>query len=301
MHKLKNIYSALMIISIIFLYGCGEGVVELEDAKYEPKIVIDGYIYPSQKVENIKITRNFPLEQDIDVSNVLLVNAEVSITDAASGKIYSLTFNPMKFSFEYQGNDLEIGYGKTYTLTVKAVIDNKPLEARSTTTVPLSGLKALTNDLGTMKYREQDESGNIKKFNLKFTPSDKCEFYAYSIEAVDASVENFIYDNAFHEVDSSDVEEDLDRYRHEWQGILNAKYDAENLNMNIEWHSIWFYGTYKVMLYASDRNLTDFVLTHKDVMELDGNFHEPRFHIEGDGIGVFGSAVVDTIFFKVTK
>ena len=30
-------------------------------------------------------------------------------------------------------------------------------------------------------------------------------------------------------------------------------------------------------------------------LEEDGNFHEPVFSIEGDGIGYFGSAVPDTV------
>lgn len=301
MITLKKLLSITLLLGSLIISGCGEGTVELNEAEYQPKIVIDGYIYPAQKVENIKITRNFPLEQDIDVSNVLLTDAKVTITDAASGKVYPLTYNPLKFSFEYQGNDLVVTNGKSYTLTVQAVIDGKNLEARSTTSVPLTGLKAQNHDLGVMKYREEDAQGNMKKFNLVFTPSDKCEFYAYSVEALDASVQNFIYDNPFHDVDSNDVEDDLDRYRHEWQGILNAKFDAPSLNMNIEWHSIWFYGNYKVMLYAADKNMADFVLTHRDVMEMDGNFHEPKMHIEGEGIGVFGSAVVDTVYFKVTK
>jgi len=301
MNYLKNIFTLVLLLTSLVITGCGEGVVDLEEAKYEPKIVIEGYIYPAQKVENIKITRNFPLEQDIDVSGVLLTNADVTITDAESGKVYQLLYNPAKFSFEYPGSDLQIGYGKTYTLNVKAVIDNKNLEARSTTTVPLAGLKAEKTNLGAMAYREKDESGNVKKFNLKFTPSDKCEFYAYSVEALQASPQSFIYDNAFNDVDSNDVKKDLDRYRHEWQGIVNAKFDAPSINMNIEWHAIWFYGAYEVKLYAADRNMTDFVITHTDVMELDGNFHEPKMYIEGDGIGVFGSAVVETVYFTITK
>ena len=34
---------------------------------------------------------------------------------------------------------------------------------------------------------------------------------------------------------------------------------------------------------------------------MDGNFHEPKLHIEGDGIGVFATAVTDTTYFLVIK
>ena len=41
--------------------------------------------------------------------------------------------------------------------------------------------------------------------------------------------------------------------------------------------------------------------TYKNVQEFDGNFHEPRINIQGDGIGIFGSAIADTVFLKVKK
>ena len=37
------------------------------------------------------------------------------------------------------------------------------------------------------------------------------------------------------------------------------------------------------------------------VKEIDGNYHEPAFHFEGDGIGVFGSAIADTAYFWILR
>ena len=69
----------------------------------------------------------------------------------------------------------------------------------------------------------------------------------------------------------------------------------------VEWFCIWFYGRYRLILYAADRNYTDFFLTHRFVQEIDGNLLEPKFHFEGDGIGVFGSAAPDTVYFEVIQ
>lgn len=41
--------------------------------------------------------------------------------------------------------------------------------------------------------------------------------------------------------------------------------------------------------------------TFDEVQEDDGNFHEPLFDIEGDGIGVFGSVVADSIKVEVLQ
>jgi hypothetical protein len=56
-----------------------------------------------------------------------------------------------------------------------------------------------------------------------------------------------------------------------------------------------------VIIYAADRNFRDFQITHELLQSIDGNYHEPAFHIDGDGIGVFGSAAVDTAYFEVLR
>lgn len=64
---------------------------------------------------------------------------------------------------------------------------------------------------------------------------------------------------------------------------------------------LYFYTRYRIIIYAADRNFRDFQATHEVTQGADGNHHEPAFHIDGDGIGVFGSAVVDTAYFEVLR
>ncbi len=300
MKKNYLIFSILLVLT--FFYGCGEGKVDLTEAVYEPKIVIDGYIYPHHKVEDIRITRNFPLNQNIDVTKIILYNALVKITDMQSGDQYQLTFNPFKLSFEYNGNDLVIDYGKSYKINVSATIDGKNLSASSVTTVPLAGLRADQHSLDSMSYREKDAFGNLKKFLVSFSPSLNCKFHVFSLTALDASLSSFIYNNAYLTgLDSNDVKEDFDRYRFSFYWRQNSMPGVSKIIYEIEWLSIWFYGNYRLVIFAGDKNFQDFTMTHKNVMELDGNFHEPKMHIEGDGIGVFASALADTVYFKVIK
>ena len=63
----------------------------------------------------------------------------------------------------------------------------------------------------------------------------------------------------------------------------------------------YFYGNYRITLYAADKNLRGFSSTHEVLQGADGNFHEGAFYIDGDGIGVFGSALVDSIFIEVLR
>lgn len=52
---------------------------------------------------------------------------------------------------------------------------------------------------------------------------------------------------------------------------------------------------------AADADFKNFFLIHSTLQEIDGNFHEPAFNIEVDGVSVFDSAVADTVFFEVLK
>jgi len=300
----KNIFFSIAFITFAStVFSCGEGVVEIGQNTYLPKIVIEGYLFPNQKVENIRITRNFPLNTRPDLKSLILSNASVIITDLQNNRKYPLTYNLQKLSFEYNGVDLIIDFNKSYRLDVTADIEGKKLSAGSITTVPKQGFKILRNEsiLDSMKYRERDADGNVKQFKVAFTPSLDNSFYSISIVALDATIESFIYDNAYFEIKLDDLKKQFDRYKYQSKWLQNVKSDESKINYNIEWLDTWFYGSYRLVIYAGDENYRLFFLTYRNVQEFDGNFHEPRINIEGDGIGVFCSVVPDTVYFKVLK
>jgi hypothetical protein len=299
---IKILYTTLIFITITLIAGCGKGEVNITNASYSPKIVINAYIYGGQKVQDIRISRNVPLNQGIDTTKIILSEAIVSITDLGNNKEYLLTYNPLRYSYEYMGNDFIIEYGKSYKIDVQAIIDGKNLHAISTTTVPLSGLKADKQDLGIMAYRQTDALGNIEKINVSFRPSDNSAATILSIVSLDASATSFIYNNYYYlETDTQKINNALNRYAQNFTYQLGIASGTQDFNIPIDWFTIWFYGRYRVIIYAADKNFYDYFITAKNVMELDGNFHDPRMHIDGDGIGVFGSAVSDTAYFTITR
>ncbi len=300
MNKIK--YLIIIVLGFISFAGCGEGKIDITEAQYEPKIVVDAYIYPHEKVESIYITRNVPLDKDFDFSKVLLTDAHVKITDLTDNKVYLLEYNPSKISYEYKGTDLVIENGKSYKLEVEAAIDGKNLKTSSTTTVPLNGFSIKHLEPDVLKYRATDENGNVKKINVSFTPAANAEIYGISISALNPTTQNFIYDNAYHNSpDTNDVIKDFDSYKQQMYWLQNSKNDASLLDVDVEWHAIWFYTNYRVIIYAGDKNFKDFLLTQQNVQEMDGNFHEPKLHLEGEGIGVFASAIPDTVYFQIIK
>jgi hypothetical protein len=293
-------FLATIIFSFVFV-GCGEGTVDLNNATYDPKIVIEAYIYPNHKVEKIRITRNEPFNKPLDFSSVILSNAKVTITDLNDNKSFKLSYNPVNFSFEDKEGTLIIDYGKSYKMEVWASIDGKDLYASSATKVPGKGLRIIKNENTSIQYREKDESGNLKKYNINLEPSPDASIHAISIVAENPGLGNFIYENPYFKPDSSEINKNIDQYKYGYYWLENFKPGVSIVNFEIEWMYIWFYSRYRVIIYAGDKNFKDFFLTQKDVQEMDGNFHEPKLHIEGDGIGVFASAIVDTVYFNVTK
>ena len=79
-------------------------------------------------------------------------------------------------------------------------------------------------------------------------------------------------------------------------------YFKANIRITIDYDifiPFWFYTEYRLTTMACDVNYKEFLQTYNDVQEEDGNFHEAKFNIEGDGIGVFGSVVLDTVTVNV--
>lgn len=300
----KHIWIIKLIVILIpaFFISCGEGTVEIGRNTYAPKIVIEGYIYPNRKIENIRITRNVPIA-DIPNYPLFISDADVKIQDVQTSKEISLSYNKNKMSYEYNGSDFQIDYDKQYKLSVTAMIEGQRLSASSITKVPKKGFGIIPEQsiLGTMKYRERDANNNVKEFKVVFRPSAGTNFYAVSIVALDGTLNTFVYENPFFEVRSKDLEKELDNFKYQFKWLQNVNSSAENINYNVEWLDTWFYSKYRLIIYAADENFRLFSQTYKNVQEFDGNFHEPRINIIGDGIGVFGSAIADTAYFTVTK
>ncbi len=293
----------ILLFSAYFI-ACGEGTIVIDDAVYEPKIVIEGYLSPFKPVRNIRLMRNFPINTTFDRSEIILDQARASITAEANGREYQLVFNPESGTYEYPGDDLYILPERSYTLRVTATIDGRELSAWSTTTVPASGfnIDMSKSKLGSLPYHARNSEGELEFFQLAFQRSPGTDFYVLAAKALDASETTFIFTNTFFAPDSEFVEENLDNLTLNvtWlQGLRPLPFNTPTI-FNVGWYMFFFYGRYELTLYAGDQNYKDFFLTYKQVQEIDGNFHEPVFHIQGDGIGVFGSVIARKVLVEVT-
>ncbi len=303
---MKYIYINILILFLL-LSACGKVSVDVDESTYEPKIVVEGYIYPGQSPAKIILTRNYPLNTEIDLGAFYITDANVSITDMKSDETFDLDYDAFSFSYKYKGNDFVIDYNRSYRINLKATIDGKELTASCVTTTPADGFDIVSDEslLGTQKYTTAVENGT--KFNLKFKRSPTVDSYITSIVALDASFNNFIEDNImglsrsdFADTTDSDDLRYFNYIKNQSQWTQTRLGGGDDLSaMDIEWYSTWFYGTYRVIMYCADENMTEYYLTHSTIQEVDGNLLEPKFHFEGDAIGVFGSAIPDTVYFVI--
>lgn len=304
---MQNIFKKTILVSglAVLLLGCGKSTIAIDESKYEPKIVLNGLLFPEQSVSNIKVNRNFPLGEPIIIDQVALSTAQVTLTDIEANISYDLVFNSDSSWYEYKNNDLQIIYGKSYRLDVSATVAGKSLQASSTTSVPQAGLEidTLNSVIGNMYYRQKNTSGDLVEPKVQFDQSPQASFYSLSITALDTGLANFISENPFG-VELEKVIEDGGSVENFMFISRWKRPDNENLgqtSFDLTWYNFWFYGDYRLVLYAGDRNFYHYYATHKNVMGMDGNLHEPIFDIEGDGIGVFGSAIVDTVYMQVLR
>lgn len=282
----KNKIVVALLLGFLFA-ACGDPAVEITGVSYVPKLVVNAYLYPGKPVSGIQLMRNFPLNQPIDTASIFPTEPEVSINGV------KLKYNPF-FRFFYH-DSIIVKKGETYTLTATGKVDGKLLTTSGSTTVPDGDLKLASHDLGVMYYGDS--------VLVKFVPSNTANFYAFSILPDTATFENFAYDNTFlPNIKPKDLEESFNSFRYQASFLLNVQPSVVDTTVQqIKEFDTWFYSSYRVIVYAGDVNFKNFVLTSKNVKEFDGNFHEPKLGLTGQGIGVFASALADTLRFTLIK
>ena len=124
--------------------------------------------------------------------------------------------------------------------------------------------------------------------------------YHLAIESLDLG-SDFVID--------SDLVGEGDRLDYERYGSSPAL-AAPDGNLRLPWFAVAFAGPYVMRIYAVDKNWFDLIRSVPEFFQDDDdralqpgglagdNFERPLFHVDG-GIGIFGSASVDSVGFVV--
>ena len=299
--------SLLGVLALLAAVGCGEGDFVVSNDSYEPRIVIEGFLQPGPGPHRVQIWRNFPPDADLLGMDLVPDDTRATIIREQGGAEYDLTFHggPALTDnyFEYAGEDLVIEHGKSYSLDVRATIEGEALHAWATTTVPREGFRIVGVNHPQLVYRPFDEAGQIVNFEFTIDRDPETRLYLATMRPAPgvADPANFVYDNPYTEQDPEDVLEDLADFSYSYDWIQNVPPGPGQSTFELFWFFFWFYGEHEITVYAADHNYQRFLQTFDNVQEDDGNFHEADFAVEGDGIGVFGSVVMDKIRVEVLR
>jgi hypothetical protein len=278
----------------VSLSGCGEGIVSIDNKLYEPKIVIYGFLQPRKNITNISISRNYPLNHKIDQELLYLKSAVVIVTDLELNKNYQLFFNDQDKCFERP--DVVVRKGVSYKLSVSAIIDGNKIEASAVTDVPkdIPLIDTTRSKLAPFRVYDKDSSGEYKYFEVCWKFSPVIDYYLFRREVVNIVDSNMI---SFTPFDYWEKYSDLRRIRsfdHTIE-LWNNDHSDNYYNKKIEVIEFACAGKQRFILTSGDINFRDYVTQPKEVTDVDGNLYEPKYHINGMGIGVFGSMVSDTV------
>lgn len=294
-----------LLILTLFLISCGDPEIVLDNNVFEPKIVIDGYLITGQPVERIFIKENIPSGTSLNTLNLFVDDAEVYITDLSTNNRVQLTYDNDPFTLSYYDEFGALGIVKhntEYRIEVRATIKGEELTASSVTRTPSTGFAIHPTADTTKVYPRNDDERDNNKFNITFDKAEGAEIYIFQHVPLDKRYETLIQTprNIFlnEEITREDFEDEKDGFESSGE-IVNLKSDTPEYTREINWFRFHFASRYRTTVIAGDENYKDFYMTFNQVQDIDGNIDEPNFNIDGDGIGIFGSATIDTIYLNI--
>lgn len=216
---------ALGLAVMVYSLSCGEGVVSVTNQSYQPRIVVSGLLIAGHPVEDIHVSRNFRLDENLNETPVFLTEAAVLLIDEDEAANYPLTFVDSP-SFEKRGfawlgdTPLVVRAGGTYSLEVRATVEGQELFTRATMTVPVSGFEIVNLTPERTEYRARDEAGDVIIPEVTIERSPGTTFYLLTAVPLDMSVDSFIYGNFFWHEDPRNI--DLFDFDYEFEWIQNT-------------------------------------------------------------------------------
>jgi hypothetical protein len=272
-------------------------------------LVVDGALIVGNPFPVIYVSRTLSPGTTFDINTAGERDASVSIRVDSTTIEYGMGFYPGSY---YPLNAAaRVGPGKTYQLVVSSLFGEK---VTATTTTPQQFSIAdwlLLNNQGTAIQRRLatfEERGD----SVYYAPENQLTYAEGLLEARFAQGVDPAYQVGIFSLDlDSDFVIDPDFFDPEDFADLERVVSSPPLEgaggfVRLPWFAIFFEGRYKIKVFALDENWFDLV---RSLPEQPGggfgfggtfgdNFERPIFHVNG-GIGLFGSASVDSIGFYV--
>jgi len=276
--------------------------------------VVDAVLVVDKRMPAVYLTRTVQPGVTFDTANAIIPGATVRIDNLDTGE--SVAYSYSEPSARYLPLGMEVPYVRpetTYRLT--AVLPSGD-ELRATTRTPpafrVDDWVVLENDGETLRQTLRRFEDLPIADSVYHAPDNQIEYssgllqalldrpdvpaFQVGLSSLDLD-SDFVIDPDFFE--EEDFEE-LDRIS------SSPPLVVEDGVLRLPWFAIFFEGRYLIKVFAMDRNWFDAARSIPELSQggpgFGGNagddFSWPIFHVEG-GIGLFGSASVDSIGFVI--
>jgi hypothetical protein len=273
-------------------------------------LTVDGILYVGRPLPNIFLSRTGSPEDQWSYESAAADGATVTIAVDTSVYVYQgSTFNPGVYFPPPYIEAHVVTPQTTYRLTVLTA-EGERVTAETTTPAAIDIAEwVLLDDAGQSTLRQLrafDELGE----EVYDAPENQLVYSTGLLEAIlnpqptsgfQAGIYSLDLDSGL-VIDPEFLEdEDLEDIN---RNVASPPILPSETNIRLPWFTIFFKGRYKIRIYSIDNNWYD--LARSSGLFGGGgfggnagdNFEKPIYHING-GIGIFGSASVDSVGFRV--
>jgi len=273
-----------LIISFIafsLLLSCDEPETEVSN-----NYVVEGFIIAGQPVNNIKVKQISPLLSE-DVTSEPITNAQVIFNSGVNA--FNLDFNATTGLYEYEGSDLDINIGESYSLQVTA----NDRTSSAMTTVPDAPTGLVLEDSAII----------IPQIRLSFSIADEITELFFE-ERIVLEWDSIPGESYYVVIEEQDNEPDPilpaeipDEPRELLSSFRFISEPSESARFEIIGVALTNYGRYAAKVFTVNQEYVDLF----DNLEQDSrDLNEPPSNIF-NALGIFTSFAVDSIEFEVRR
>ena len=284
--KGNSLKIVLMLVTVIFLFGCEEMVSDVDAPESLPKLVVTGFITPGMPYTAVTVKKSRPLYTTIDNYSSdfpTVEDAYVTISDGIDSAY--LTYDIEYDSYRVSREELPIVPGRVYTLKVTAP---GGYEVEATCTVPSDTPPDI--ELVKIDTTILNETINLNA-SIKFKDLESADNY-YGITA---GIVNW------HEGQMNPVITEI--------GFARGEPYVSDKNMNNQYFS---YSTNDFYYYSGETQRLFFTIAVTDVHYY--NYHKVLYNYEGDnpfaeptklysniqnGLGVFAAYILKGVAYDL--
>jgi hypothetical protein len=267
-----RILYTILILSIITLEGCKEPTSPNE---YRNELVVFGFLITGQTIDSITVQRTARIDEFYTPEAVAISNAHVVVS--GNGIFDTLHHDPATPGRYYSVNTKNrIEPAKTYTLTI--VAPGFPTITGSTTVPDFIRITNRANIPRQLTYLSES-------LRLEWNANNHYADYLFSVTSLDSPVIKIDRNNPH--ADTTKLPEKTT--------FQFGLYEMDHTV--VPWFAFNYYGENSIAISAIDSNYYDFI---RRVVVQGTDIRDIQFNLQG-GIGVFGSAAIDTIHVRLVQ